>query len=105
MAAERGNAAGQYFLGDAYYIGRGTERDFTRAYGWFREAAEQGQLEAEIALGLMYEWGDGVQKDPAQALAWWDKAAKHADADQAALLAKLRQSVAAEIDAAVKKAP
>ena len=52
-AAEQGNAAAQYELGDMYYWGQGVPRDYTEAMKWYRKAAEQGFAAAQYELGVM----------------------------------------------------
>lgn len=49
-AAEAGNADGQYHLGYFYYEGRGVPRNFSRAYGLWRQAAAQGHVAARNVL-------------------------------------------------------
>jgi Flp pilus assembly protein TadD len=49
-AAEAGLPKAQYFLGNAYASGLGTERNFTQAMTWWLRAAEQGMQPAWEAL-------------------------------------------------------
>ncbi len=44
LAAEQGNADGQYVLGSMYYKGHGVPQDYAEAVKWYRLAAEQGAL-------------------------------------------------------------
>src|SRR6266404_2326341 len=41
-AADHGDAAGQYYLGRAFFFGQGGQRDMTNAFLWIRRSAEQG---------------------------------------------------------------
>ena len=41
-AAEQGDAATQFSLGQMYSFGRGVPQDSTEAVKWYRQAAEQG---------------------------------------------------------------
>jgi len=52
-AAEQGNAAAQYYLGDCYYHGNGVpERDAGQAAHWFGAAAAQGNADGQFWLGI-----------------------------------------------------
>ena len=44
--AEQGDAKAQFYLGEAFNLGRGTVQDYVEALKWYRKAAEQGQPEA-----------------------------------------------------------
>ena len=51
LRAERGDAAAQVQLGDAYDTGTGVKRDVAEAIKWYRKAAEQGNAEGQNSLG------------------------------------------------------
>ena len=53
LAAEQGNANGQYHCGKMYYLGNGVEGNIPLAYMWFSPAAEQGQEDASSYLEEM----------------------------------------------------
>lgn len=53
LAAEQGNAQGQFLLGGCYYNGEGGLHDPVRALMWFALAADQGIREAQIIRRLM----------------------------------------------------
>jgi TPR repeat protein len=77
-AAEKGDPAAQFCLGNRYYLGQ--HQDPTRdaeADKWFRLAAAQGNAQAEERLGQLYYTGRGEAQDYAQAAAWFRKAAEH----------------------------
>lgn len=63
MAAEQGNATGQWLLGTMYQDGRGVEQNDEQAVHWFRKAAEQGDEVAQLLLDYMYREGRGVKQD------------------------------------------
>ena len=77
---QRGVAGGASFgclsLG-CIYCGEfgGVERDWSRAYDWFRKGAEEGDDGCQNALGMMLENGEGMEADMAEALVWYRKAA------------------------------
>ena len=73
-AAEGGDAQAQYYVGEIYERGLGTEPDYVRAAEWYRKAADQGFAQAQINLGFLYEKGLGVPQDARQALDWYRKA-------------------------------
>jgi TPR repeat protein len=91
-AAEQGNAAAQFNLGELYLNGDGVSRDDTQAVAWFRKAAEQGNAPAQFNLGMMYANGRGVPRDDVQAVVWFRKAAEQGlDAARSELESKKAQ--------------
>ena len=66
--AEKGNTEAMFLLGDAYYNGLGTEKDFSQAVIWLRKSIAKGNPLAMNELGVMYNYGEGVPKDYTQAL-------------------------------------
>jgi len=79
-AAEQGNAAAQYNLGNIYERGLGVPEDDATAVKWYRKAAEQGDADAQYNLGVMYDKGLGVPQDYATALKWYTTAAEQGKA-------------------------
>ena len=79
LAAEQGDAEGQYILGGLYEMGRGVPQDYAESVKWFRKAAEQGYLKAQINLGSMYYHGLGGPQDYTEAAKWFRKAAEQGD--------------------------
>lgn len=73
-AARSGSVDAQRSLGDAYYLGQGTRKDYTQAREWYAKAARQGDSEAQHNLGDIYHLGQGVSKDSSQAAYWYEKA-------------------------------
>ena len=67
IAAERGDAWGQYQLGQAYQ----THWRPTEANNWFRKAALNGQRDAMYALGNNYLNGTGTTQNSLEAFAWF----------------------------------
>ncbi len=94
MAAEQGEAAGQFNLGKAHFYGKGKSlglaHDRAEAVKWYRKSAEQGYGDAQYELGMCYYRGDGVEKNRAEALRWWREAAEkgHAGAQKKAAQTK-----------------
>ena len=73
--AAQGNSCAQYWLGEAYFLGKGVPRDEKTSKRWMRRAAEQGLVEAQWALGvrLLHLF---LQPKPIEAKAWLERAAK-----------------------------
>jgi len=79
-AAEQGDAAAQYNLGQMYRTGQGVPQDHAEALKWYRRAAEQGDADAQHNLGFMYRNGQGVPQDHAEAVKWYRRAAEQGNA-------------------------
>ena len=75
-AAEKGEAAAQFNLGQMYTNGEGVPEDDKEAVKWFRKSAEQGYANAQHNLGLMYQRGEGVPENDKEAVRWYKKAAE-----------------------------
>jgi TPR repeat protein len=58
-----------------YDNGQGVEKDFLKAFEWYRRAAEQDYPQAQFNLGVMYDNGQGVEKDYKKAFEWYKQAA------------------------------
>lgn len=80
QAAELGHTKAQYFLGMAYYTGRGVRQSYPRARRWLEMAAQQGHAYAQYHLGDIYLNGWGVTADPAWAAMWFGRAAQQGNA-------------------------
>lgn len=75
ILARRGDPDAQYYVGNAYELGRGTQKNMQQAITWYSKAAQQNQYDAEYRLGYLYEHGVGVKRDIAQAMEWYKRAA------------------------------
>jgi hypothetical protein len=78
LAAEQGDADGQFNTGLMHEIGQGVPQDFNAAVKWYRLAAEQGNASAQLNLGLLYLHGQGVPMDYVLAHMWANIALDHA---------------------------
>ena len=74
-AAQEGNAEGQLYLGDAYFLGRGVPEDDVEASVWYRLAAEQGHALGQLSIAESYRHGRGVPQDYVLAHMWLNLAA------------------------------
>ncbi|XP_047941801.1 ERAD-associated E3 ubiquitin-protein ligase component HRD3A-like [Salvia hispanica] len=73
-ASEQGNEHAALLIGDAYYYGRGTERDFDRAAEAYMHAKSQSNAQAMFNLGYMHEHGLGLPLDLHLAKRYYDQA-------------------------------
>lgn len=83
-------------LGDAYFCGRGVEKNYVVAAEWLKEAAESRITRAQGELGALYAFGDGVPKDGASAYKWSSLAAAHGDEAAKRILSSLEHTLTAE---------
>ncbi|KAF5198805.1 Erad-associated e3 ubiquitin-protein ligase component hrd3a [Thalictrum thalictroides] len=74
QASEQGNEHAALLIGDAYYYGRGTERDYYRAAEAYMHAKSQANAQAMFNLGYMHEHGEGVPLDLHLAKRYYDQA-------------------------------
>jgi TPR repeat protein len=75
--AEGGDPRAQHAIARLYEKGKGVDRDFKVAAGWFLKAAEKGHADSEYRLAVGHVYGLGVPRDEAAALSWLRKAANH----------------------------
>lgn len=78
-AAQSGQAAAQFFLGNRYKAGQGVKQDQAQAFAWFKKAADQGVPSAQLNIGQMYANGVGVKQDLKTAKNYLMQAAKLGD--------------------------
>ena len=76
-------------LGQCYYDGHGTTRDFSKAFYWLRMAAEKNDGYSQYLLGCCFLDGLGVTKSLIEAKAWLQRAADNGIEDAAELLKKI----------------
>ncbi|XP_060205437.1 ERAD-associated E3 ubiquitin-protein ligase component HRD3A isoform X3 [Lycium barbarum] len=74
QASEQGNEHAALLIGDAYYYGRGTERDYDRAAEAYMHAKSQSNAQAMFNLGYMHEHGQGLPFDLHLAKRYYDQA-------------------------------
>ncbi len=71
------NKDAEFYLGDMYYQGHGVDRDYKKAFEWFKKSADQdNNREAEFRLADMYYRGEGVDQDYIKAIQLFYKAGK-----------------------------
>jgi len=79
MAAEQGDAEGEFHLGGFFENGNGVARDISKAVELYKEAADQGFAPAQRSLGLMYQLGIGVPQSFVESTKWFRRAAARGD--------------------------
>ncbi len=97
LAADRGDANAQYWLGRLFAYGHGVKQDSEESEKWFRAAfasyhlaAEQGYAPAQAMLGEMYYMGQGVATDYYnEPVKWYRLAAEQGHAEAQYMLARL----------------
>lgn len=65
--AQLGYAEAQFVLGEYWYQGQLTPRDYAQALKWFEQASVQGHAMAQLRLGTMFYRGEGIQANSIQA--------------------------------------
>jgi TPR repeat protein len=58
-AAENGDAAAEWSLGNHYELGQGVPCDLSEAAKWYRTDTEQGYAPAYFSLGHLYDYSVG----------------------------------------------
>ncbi|GAB2219921.1 hypothetical protein Drorol1_Dr00007561 [Drosera rotundifolia] len=84
QASEQGNEHAALLIGDAYYYGKGTVKDYDRAAEAYMHAKSQSNAQATFNLGYMHEHGLGLPFDLHLAKRYYDQALEN---DPAAKLA------------------
>ncbi|GAB2292583.1 ERAD-associated E3 ubiquitin-protein ligase component hrd3a [Dionaea muscipula] len=74
QASEQGNEHAALLIGDAYYYGRGTVKDYDRAAEAYMHAKSQSNAQAMFNLGYMHEHGQGLPYDLHLAKRYYDQA-------------------------------
>jgi TPR repeat protein len=72
--ARQGDPRAQTSVGNLYYLGLGTRRDYAAALRWYYEAARQSHAPALLNIGHLYKQGLGVKQDVMRAFAWYNMA-------------------------------
>ncbi len=78
-AAQQGHPDASLALGTAYFLGRGTTLDYSKALQWYTQAAEFGDVAAQYLVASMHESATGTSKNLDTALMWYIAAARQGD--------------------------
>ena len=90
--AAKGDPVVLYELGELYYHGKGTGRDYAEAFKVYTQSAAKGYVLAEANMGYLYERGLGVGRDYKKAMEWYGKAAEKGHAESQMGLAEIYYS-------------
>jgi uncharacterized protein len=82
-AAERGHGEANVALGEIYFFGLGTERDYKAAMIWFERGAEVFDPNAFYYLGLCFSSGTVAGVDLVAATKWFELALQYSPLDGA----------------------
>ena len=66
--AQRGLPSAMNQLGVWYYTGNNVEKDYNKAYYWWRRGALEQNPKAIANLGVCYQFGKGVERDSTEAV-------------------------------------
>ncbi|MEQ2010460.1 MAG: hypothetical protein ABMA26_27045, partial [Limisphaerales bacterium] len=75
-AAERGEAAAQFALGERQLRGRDGKADLVDAYAWFARAGSNGVIEAQLRMGMKHERAVAGARNVPEAARWYQLAAE-----------------------------
>ncbi len=76
VKAKDGDAIAQNDLGEAYYYGYETDKDFVKALEWYKKSAAKGNADALFSVGYMLDKAEGTEEDNPSALKWYTQAAQ-----------------------------
>ena len=80
-AADQGYPPAQYFLGFAYWQGKGVQEDRDKAVSLWQKAADRQYCYAEHVLGLIHWEGRRVRENRKEAADWFKRAAEQGIAE------------------------
>ncbi|MDE6389582.1 MAG: sel1 repeat family protein [Lachnospiraceae bacterium] len=77
MAAENGSTGAMNNIGNFYLHGKGTGKDYDKAFAWYKKAADlSGNAAAECSLGMCYQYGYGTAVDYEKARYFYELSVK-----------------------------
>lgn len=71
--AEAGDASAMNEVGSWYYTGKHVDRDYAKAYEWWKKASLKSDVRAIANLGMCYQLGHGVERDSIDAIRLYEK--------------------------------
>jgi TPR repeat protein len=75
-AAELGDPAAQYVVGNLYYNGETVPQDYNRALYWYEKSAQQGYTWGQYNAGILLASGALGKPDMEKAAYWFEESAK-----------------------------
>ncbi|RGB35179.1 kinase-like domain-containing protein, partial [Rhizophagus diaphanus] len=76
-ATNNGNTTAKLYLVNCYRLGKGIEKNESKAFKYYEILAENGITDAQYQLGNCYYYGIGTEIDKYQAFNWYEKAANN----------------------------
>ena len=76
MEGLRTNAELLFWIGESYYYGDGINKNYPKAFHWYKKASDLGYSDAQFSLGIMLENGEGVEEDYKEAVKYYYLSAK-----------------------------
>src|SRR2546421_295550 len=73
--AKKGDSRAQCGLGNCYYDGEGTDKNYKKAFEWYSKSANSGCAEGQHGLGNCYYYGKGTKQNYKKAFEWYSKSA------------------------------
>lgn len=80
------SADGCFLEGEIYRLGRGVQKDSSKAISLYEMSAKKGSIAAQYKLGKMYYLGKGVSQNSKKAISYLEKAALKGDLNSIKLL-------------------
>lgn len=90
-AADSGDSAACYKLGNAYLMGDGVKQDYDQAAVWYERSVAKGNIKAQCALAGLLWAGQGTQQNRLRAVKLWQQCALLGMRDAALRLAQAYQ--------------
>lgn len=90
-SAKHGYGLGMNNLGECYYIGLGTPKDYEKARYYYQQAIDHDCAFAKISLGTLYLKGHGVEKDKEKARQLYEAACRENIPEACTELNKLKK--------------
>mgnify|MGYP004481001777 FL=1 len=95
-SAEKGHPMGQFFVGQAYLCGEGTEIDDKKAVYWYEKASVNGNSLAKHRLAMLYYYGEengiDIKKDAEYAIQLLEEAADDGNEEAKKDLEKIQKN-------------
>lgn len=76
LAAQKGDALSQNYLGHMYYCAKGVLKDEKLALEWWNKSEQQNNDDAAYNLGIFYREGPEIKRDYTKSMEMFTKAAK-----------------------------
>lgn len=78
-AAELGNLAAIFSVGNLYFFGSGVEKNREEGFKWYLKSAEEGFAVGQYRVAELLYAGTGCEKDEDAAIEWMKKASANGE--------------------------